>query len=84
MRKPVGTVQLRAVQPSRNGRSTRRPRAARASVHLVNGRPSMRTFPGLRILRGIRRALGEIVAMAIVLALSIVLAHAILIVMFPV
>jgi len=84
MPKPVGPVQLRALQPSRNGRSSRRPRATRASVHLVNGRPPTWTFPGLRILRRIRRALGEIVVMAVVLALSIVLAHVLLIVMFPV
>lgn len=82
MRKPVSSLQLRALQPSRNGRSTRR--ATRASVHLVDGRPSMRTFPGLRILQRIRHAIGEIVAMALVLALAIVLAHAFLIVMFPI
>ena len=82
MRKP--SVNLRAVQPMRNGRPTRRARAVRASVHVLNGRPAFRSFPGLGILRGIRRAVGEIVAMAVVLALSIILAHAILIVMFPV
>jgi hypothetical protein len=83
MRKPV-PLQLHAVRSSRNGRPTRRQGTARAAVHLVNGRPSMRTFPGLRLFQRIRRAVGEITAMAVMLALSIVLAHAILIVMFPV
>ena len=83
MRKTVGP-HLRALQPPRNGRPVRRIGATRASIHLTNGRPSMRLFRGWRVFRGIRRAFGEIVGMAVVLALSIVLAHALLIVMFPV
>ena len=83
MRKPIG-LHLRAVQPTRNGRPTRRGAAARAVIHLANGRPSLGLFRGLRVFRGIRRVIGEVFGMALVLALSIVLAHMMLIIMFPV